>query len=402
MKLYLTFLKEIIALTGVVMAALSSVMFLFRILNFVEYIFISQDGLVSFFMFVVFLFPSIFKFTVPISLLISTTVVTLRMSHDRELEAWMAAGVGVLRFCVAPFFCGTIVTLLTLWSALYLEPLSRREFRKFKWMHARRSVEALIENKLKEKTFLSELFRTGESSISFYVDKTDDSRHEFKGVFLSISENKNAFSTVVVAESGSLRKEMRNGYSDYVFTLRNGTTYSPRIEQGKPPQWSTLHFAESRMSLVNLFSKQFDPGSFDSNDIRSLYPSEYLKELKKIREGDVNWRQNQRMVRDHGFFYEQVAVPFSCLFLPIIGVCLGMQDPRRKSSTAYLGLGICLLFYYASVMLCQQLALRNFAPPEITLWLPPLIMLILTLLMLRWRATNPPSTGFIEFLRRKS
>ena len=386
-------------------------MFMIRLLGYADYIFVSQEGLMSILMFIMFLLPSIFKLTVPLSLLLATTITVLRMSSDHELEGWLASGVSVLRLAVAPLFLGIIVMMLSGFSALYLEPFSRQEWRKFKWMHARKSVEAIIENRLREKTFLSQLFQTGQNDIAFYADSLSENQKDFSGVFLALTNKDEPYSWVLVAKSGSLQKESREGFSDYVFTLNNGQYYYPQngkphrssnsgppVLNAPPVDWTVVKFDELKVSLVNLFQKQFDPGAFDSNDIRSLFPKEYIVELKDQRKKE-GWKKDVRVIRNHSYFYENIVVPLSCLFLPVIGLCLGVRDPRRKSAFAYLGLGLVVLVYYASIMVCQQLASRFVAPPEITLVLPPVIMTCLTLMLLRWRVLYPPSVSFVEYLK---
>ena len=470
-RLYWYITKEILSLTLIIMAALSSVMFLFRILAYADYIFVSEEGLLSVFMFILFLLPSIFKLTVPISLLLATMVTVLRMSSDRELEAWLSVGVSPLRIAVGPFLVGILVCGLSAFSALYLEPFSRQEWRMFKYMHARKSVESIIENRLQEKTFLSELFRTGSADIAFYVDKLAQNRRDFQGVFFAVTNKNQPYSMVLVAREGTLQKEQSEGVTDYVLTLRDGRLYQPSSTDGKPAlslddlsrggalrvtpvpspspspspssspdaataalvaalpnptqlaaqsptpgpvpsptaipwseryryprDWGVTGFREMRVSLLTMFSRQFDPGAFEANDIRSLYPLDYVRELRKLRASD-EWGKNQRLVRDHSFFYEQIVVPRSCLLLPVIGVCLGIQDPRRKAGLAYLGLGLVVFVYYASIMTCQQLALRYVVPPEVTLIVPPGILCLLVALVLMWRMRHPPSVRFVEFLR---
>lgn len=468
-RLYWYVTKEILSLTIIIMAALSSVMFLFRLLSYADYIFISEEGLLSVFMFILFLLPAIFKLTVPISLLLATMVVVLRLSSDRELEAWMSVGVSPVRIALGPFFVGILVCGLSGFSSLYLEPFSRQEWRTFKYMHARKSVESIIENRLQEKTFLSELFRTGTADIAFYVDKLAPNRRDFEGVFFAVTNKDQPYSMVLVAKEGSLQKEQGEGLTDYVLTLRQGRLYQPSSASGDtsvaledlskggalrveipptptptatptpptveasatpvgeaaamaspeptpeptpemtptpppwissytyPQDWSVTGFRELRVSLLSLFARQFDPGAFDTTDIRSLYPRDYLRELRRIRSSE-EWGKNQRLVRDHSFFYEQIVVPLSCLLLPVIGVCLGIQDPRRKAGLAYLGIGLVVFAYYASIMTCQQLALRYVVPPEITLVVPPFVLTVLTALLLVWRVRYPPSVRFLEFL----
>gem|GEM_PF-647460 len=491
-RLFWFMTKEVVSLTLVVMAALSSIMFLFRLLAFADYIFISEEGLLSILMFVLFLLPAIFKLTVPISMLLSSTVVVLRMSGDRELEGWLSVGASPARIAVGPFVVGIFVCALSASSALLLEPYSRQEWKRFKYLNARKSIEAIIENRLQEKTFLSELFRTGDSDIAFYVDKLAPEKNSFEGVFLAVTRKNEPYSMVLLAKEGTLRKEDTGGLTDYVITLRDGRYYRPQATRGddplqasgakvtaadgaagpksaradaapssrgwrlpnlaitplptpiptydlkeaakatvlvgptQPPQayvatprptpvpiasvvpwsdrytypgeWSVMDFRELRVSLLNMFSGQFDPGGIDQTDIRSRYPRDYISELRKLR-ASPEWGHNPRQVRDHSYFYEQIIVPFACLVLPIIGVCLGIQDPRRKAGLAYLGLGLVVFAYYASIMMCQQLAARFLVPPEISLVVPPVIIVVIAVVLLRWRMRFPPSVQFLEYLR---
>ena len=414
-RLYWYMAKEVLSLTFVIMAALSSVMFLFRLLGYAEYIFVSEEGLLSILMFILFLLPAIFKLTVPISLFLATTVTVVRMSQDRELEAWMSVGVSPLRMAVGPVFVGALVFGLSLYSALILEPFSRQEWRRFKYLQTRKSFESLLEKSLQEKTFLAELFPVGNNDVSFYVDKLLPNRTDFEGVFFSFAQEGQAFSSILVSQKGSLQKSDEMGLVDYVLTLQNGKYFLPSVDKSTegtsiaakdvPPwakslgyagEWNVVHFDQARISLLNLFARQFDPGQFDPSDMRSLYPRDYVRELRKLR-ASKDWGTNQRYVRDHSFFYEQLVVPFSCLLLPLIGLCLGIQDPRRKPGFAYLGLGVVVFLYYTSIMICQQLALKFFAPPEVSLVFPPLVLFLMSVALFRWRMTSPPSVTFIEY-----
>jgi lipopolysaccharide export LptBFGC system permease protein LptF len=159
--------------------------------------------------------------------------------------------------------------------------------------------------------------------------------------------------------------------------------------------WEVFQFDEMKLSFFSLFRKQTLFNGESETDIRTLGPRDYLRELRK-RRNSKQWGTNKRFVRDHTYFYEAATVPLSCLFLPVVGICLGISDPRRRPGYAYLALGFVLFCYYATVMICQQLALRFWVPPELTLVVPPLVILSLTALLMRWRSVFPPSTSFWE------
>lgn len=431
-KIHSLIAGDILSLTFIIIAALTSVMFIFRVLGYAEYIFSSKDSLAVVIMMVVFLIPGIFKITVPIALLLGSTITGVRMSHDRELEAWMASGVSIYRMCVMPAVIGIVFTIVALISSMYMEPLARREWLKFRYMHARSSVETIIESRLQPKAFISDLFNTGETAVSLYFDSIDATKHEMSGVFIAFRDKKANHTSFLVGSSGTLRKVTRGGIADYVFTLHSGRFYQP--ERGDvllypellkkfpdrldvthlnkenlnalqndptafppPDPWTMIEFGELEVSLLNMFEKNFAPREFDENDIRSMNPPEYYAALKEIRK-KPDWKKEARFVRDHTYFYEQFVTAFACLFLPTIGLCLGLMDPRRKGGIAYFGMAMVTFIYYAFIMLCQNIAHRKGIPTEVMLVLPTLSLAVATWVCLRWRAHHPPSVRFFESL----
>jgi lipopolysaccharide export LptBFGC system permease protein LptF len=388
---------EIATLTLVILAILSTVMFLFRILTMTDYLVLTQDGIFSLLMFIIFVVPNILKLTLPLSLLFAAAIVSVRMSGDRESEAWMSSGVSILRFCRAPFVLGLVFALAAAVSALWMEPYARQQWRRFKWIHARKGVESILENRLREKTFISDLFHGGGSRIALYVDSIAQNKEKFTGVFLGIHEGQGERpSRVLTAASGRLRKDSDSGSYDYIFELQDGRLHQPLPSGG----WNVISFDVFRISLVNMFQKQFEISAFDSNDMRSYFPEKYIAELKSLRQRS-DWGSSQRSVRDHTFFYEQIAVPLSCLFFPVIGVCLGLQDPRRKAGFTYLGIVSIIFIFYALIMLSQQLAVTFVVVPEVSLVLPLVSLLVITALVLIWRLRHPPSASFAEFISRE-
>jgi lipopolysaccharide export LptBFGC system permease protein LptF len=389
--------SEIASLTLVILAILSTVMFLFRILSMTDYLVLTQEGVLSLLMFVIFVVPNILKLTLPLSLLFAAAIVTVRMSGDRESEAWMSSGVSALRLCRAPFFLGLVFALMAAASALWMEPYARQQWRTFKWIHARKGVEAILENRLQEKTFISDLFQGGGTRVALYVDKIGQDKSRFSGVFLGINSSQEGQpSQILTAETGQLRKDSESGNYDYIFELRNGRLHQP-LSSGA---WNVMAFDKLKISLVNMFQKQFEVGQFDANDLRSYYPARYIEELKELRNRS-DWGSNQRSVRDHTYFYEQIVVPLSCLFFPVIGVCLGLQDPRRRAGVAYLGLVAIVFIFYAFIMFSQQMAVKFVFPPEVSLFLPLVSLFLMSIAVLVWRSRHPPSTIFSEFLARE-
>jgi lipopolysaccharide export LptBFGC system permease protein LptF len=420
---------EIISLTFVITASLSSIMMMAKIPRYTNILFSAPDNGITFLMLLLYIFPSIIKFTVPIALLLASAIVTIRMAADRELEAWMASGVSVLRFAVMPTCLGIIVMLISLFSALFFEPYSNKQFEKYKWFQSRSIVEAILKNSIREKSFIYDVMPTNHVKLSLFMNTVSNDRSVFGNIFLALKQPNEAYFSNVVSSSGALKKEIIEGYPDYLFYLYNGTAYSVKSSQEdlanfvnenpksfiltkknisaqelstypNPSDWTITRFSEMNISLISLFkSKLKDDESFISGSDTQLYPFDYLKMIQKEQDNNPDWRSDTKIIEKLIFIFKQISVPISTIFLPIIGVCLGIQDPRRKQIGVYLGVGLVIFALYASISIFQQLALNFILSPFIMLLATPLTLIFIIMLLLRWRLRHPPSTGFIAFIK---
>jgi len=382
-------------ISSLIMIVVTSIIFLFKSVGFSEILLLSKESSSSFLMCIFFLAPSILKLTAPMAILLGSFIMATRASLDREIEAWMSCGVSVFRLLNSFFVLGCVTAALALFTSLYFEPYARQEWTKFKWVQARHGVEAIMESRLREKTFISKLFHSSDNDISFYVDHLSDSKKQFFKVFLMAQSNKEKYPLVLFAEQGTLTQEDNQGVVDYMFTLAKGSYY--QFDE-KLQTWNFMHFKSLKFSLISMFQKQFDPDKSSSDSLRSLYPFEYINELKKLRQ-DPDWSKSQKIVRQHSFFYEQFLIPLSCLALPIIGFCLGIQDVRRKNILSYTVLAFIIFIFYAFIMLAQQFSLKFYSSPEISLWLPGGFLIIIVGILLRWRVKYPFTVKFFEFIR---
>ena len=421
--------SEIISLTFVITASLSSIMMMAKIPRYATLLFSAPDSGTTFLMLLLYIFPSIIKFTVPISLLLASSLVTIRMAADRELEAWMASGVSVLRLAFMPTVLGILVMLISLFSALIFEPYSNRQFDKFQWLQSRSVVEAFLKDTIREKSFIYDAIPTSDQvKLSLYMQTVSSDRTEFTNVFLALKPSSDKYFSTVVSNSGSLKKTIIEGFPDYIYSLYKGTAYSGKVSENdlpsfinenpntfiltkkdlkesellnypNPSDWTITQFSEMNISLINTFkSKMKVDSSLEGKDTQ-LYPKAYLEMLKKEKELNPEWRNDTKFIEKLIFIFKQISVPISTIFLPIIGVCLGIQDPRRKQLGVYLGVGLVVFALYASISIIQQLALNFVVPPFVMLLATPITLIMIIVLLLRWRLRHPPSTGFIAFVR---
>lgn len=430
--------SEIISLTFVITAGISSIMMMAKLPKYADFLFSAPNILTSFLMLLLYIFPSILKLTVPVSLLLSCSIVTMRMSVDRELEAWMSCGVSILRLSFMPSLLAVGVMFISLTSALYFEPYSNKQFYKFRWLQTRSLVEAFIKSTVKEKAFIYDfqnsksLPLSGAAKLSLYFGKVNSNKTNMDDVFIAFAEPGQNYSSVIVAKKGELVKELVSGYPDYIFKLHDGFIYS--YQKGKKPlsilmkqpnsshyifsnklllkqefgelshfpnpvDWTVTQYANLNISLVNIFKEKFKGDTGPQNQMDQLYPKEYFAMLENEKQKSPDWRKDEGVIDKFLFFMKQISVPFSTIFLPVIGVCLGILDPRKKQISVYFGIGIVIFALYASISLCQQLALKFIVSPYSMIFATPSILILILMVLMRWRSCYPPSCGFFEFLR---
>lgn len=206
--------SEIISLTFVITASLSSVLIMIKFPRYANLLFSAPDSGTTFFMLLLFILPSVLKLTLPISLLLASALVSAKMSADREIEAWMASGVSVLRLSYMPIFLGIIVMIVSLWFALFFEPYSNKSFNKFQWLQSQNAVEAMVQNSIREKSFVFDALPIPENAkLTMYLQSVSSDRSEFSNIFIGLKSNHEKHFSVIVAKSGTLKKEKVNGLS---------------------------------------------------------------------------------------------------------------------------------------------------------------------------------------------
>lgn len=299
----------------------------------------------------------------------------------------------------------------------------------FKWVQSRELVEAMIKNSIREKSFINDAFANSDNvNLVMFLNKVSEDKTDFQDVFIGLKTNSYSYYSIVQSKEGELKKKSNDGFPDYIFSLKNGTGYSGKLanhnlpyflsnkdEHFKFPQkdfnkndlilfpkvsdWTITHFSDMHISLINTFKDKFKVEMNQIENSNQLYPREYFNQLSKEMETNLDWNKDIKMVEKLIFIFKQISVPISTIFLPIIGICLGIQDPRRKQFGVYLGVGLVIFALYASISLCQQLSLNFILPPYAMLLATPLILIFIIILLLRWRLKHPPSTGFIAFLQ---
>jgi lipopolysaccharide export LptBFGC system permease protein LptF len=412
------FIVEVFSLTFMIMAAVSTLVFFLMLPGKLSFILSTNNFLFTFFMIFVFLFPTIYKLTVPVSLLLASTLITYRASHDREMEVWFSSGISVVRIAIPLVLLGLLAFISSLAMTLYLGPYANKEFEKFRYLQASELIESIVQNKIRSETFLENVLAANNSKFVLYFDKVSSVGESFEGAFISSTPEETDKSISIFAKKGYFKKMKTQGIIDYSLILQDGELLFSDIFANKNNKkilyknfgieglslrdseldWTRVKFSELNFSLVNFFQKYFKPFDSTYKDIRSSYPMGVLNHIKNVTEKS-DWRSDRSFIRDYCFFLEKFVLAFACIIFPFIGVCLGSVDVRNKQFSSIFSLSLIAFMFYAIVLYTSYLAMKGYIHPIISIITSPIFLILVTILLVHWKYRYPPSVNFKDYLK---
>jgi lipopolysaccharide export system permease protein len=300
--------------------------------------------------------PLVIGYALPISFFFGLMMAIGRLDRDLEVTAMRASGLGSAALIVPIALLGAVISAMTAYLIIELEPRCKRELVELSLRLASRG--SLIE----EGRFHS----FGDRMI--FVQKRGADRR-LEGVMISDSSSKER-SFRVFAETGEFSFDPESALLR--LSLENGDL---RIEPAPIGA-----FEEYRISFSR-FDYDFPVLQFGVEPLRNRIDELGLDELRdairRIESGDrgpgLSYRnpliystQIQRMI----------AIPFSPLLFALVGVSLGLRGVvRSRSRGMLLALG---LFggYYGLFVYAQDVAREGLVAPPLAIWAPNAILLV--------------------------
>lgn len=306
--------------------------------------------------------PLVISYALPIAFLFGLMLAIGRLDADFEITAMRANGLGSAALIVPIALLGVIISAMTAYLIIDLEPRCKRELVALSLRLASRG--ALIE----EGRFQS----FGDRMI--FVQKRGADRR-LEGVMISDSSSE-GHSFRVFAESGEFSFDPESGLLR--LSLENGDL---RIEPAPIGAFEVY-----RLSFLR-FDYDFPALQLGVGPLRYRIDELGLRELRdairRIESGDrgpdftyrnplIYSTQIQRMV----------AIPFSPLLFALVGVSLGLRGVVRSRSRGLLmALG---LFggYYGLFVYAQDIAREGVVAPHLAIWTPNAILMVVGIALL--------------------
>lgn len=336
--------------------AMSLVFFLFvflmrQILDITNMIVNYQVSAVAFLMMIFYSMPYFMVYVIPMSVMMSVLLTSLRMSNDNEIVALKAGGVSLYRLLPPIGLFAVVTFLLTVWMAIYGLPWGTMSYKQVALNVARSNFNiGLKENR----------FNDSFSGVVFYVKHIDFKTRKLIDVFIEDSREKEISSTVVApqgmflggGDSGSIVLRLDNGVINQV-DIKDRSAHTIRFKN-----------YDIRLDLKRALS-HYQERSKDENEMSLSELIHYIRTAKK---------------KDKHYFtilmtlHRKFSIPFACIALALLAVPLGIQTESSRRS-AGLGIGlVSFLLYYLLLSAGSLLSEARICSPAVGMWTPDLVM----------------------------
>jgi lipopolysaccharide export LptBFGC system permease protein LptF len=300
--------------------------------------------------------PMIVAYALPISFLFGVMMALGRLSSDHEIAAMRCCGFGMASLLVPVVTLGVMVSALTGYLMMDVEPRARKELVALSLRIAARG--SLIE----EGRFIP----FGRRMI--FVQRRDD--ENLRGIMISDSAEKER-TFHVFAESGRFDFDPESG--DLTITLTEG-------DMRMLPDPSNA-FEEYRISFEE-FAYTFRAMAMGHGKLRYKMDQLRLTELRDAVASLESGEKRRDLKYTASRIYETqmhriLSIPLASALFSLIGVPLGVHGlVRSRSWGMILALGL-LSGYYSLFAYVQEAARLGEAPVFMFVWIPNALLLLL-------------------------
>jgi lipopolysaccharide export system permease protein len=311
--------------------------------------------------FIAYVLPFSLIFTIPWGLLTAILLVFGRLSADNELIALRANGVSITRISIPLAGVAIVSTVICLWLNVQVAPAAQEKLRSTIFDLATRNPMAL---------FGSDQVIDDFPGRRIYVGKKEGNKLENITVFEM--NDKSLPVKVTYARTGMLEADLSN--KQILMHL-----YRARYQERDAKDPYNVHKIRDGINMVEgtlpisldeLYEKE------KKRPYRSALSIQQL--LDQLRSEDKRERSASRTELNKRFSF-----PFACVAFAIIGVPLGVTAHRRETSIGFaMGL-IVATTYFLFVIIGDTLRGNPHAHPELLVWFPNILFIVLGIFLFR-------------------
>lgn len=350
--------SELVSVFSVCSGSLLALILIGRVLQLRELFLGLEVGLADLVRLFGYLGPFFLLLIIPIACMLSVFLTFLRMSTDRELVALKAGGISLYQLLPAPLLFGFLCTALTLFVSLY----------GLSWgMHNFRTTILDIAQTRARIVMQPGVFNQDIPKITIFARNVNSSEGTLHDVLVEDRSHNNT-NIVIVAPKGKIESDRNMGA--LLFRLMDGKIYR---QQDK--QMSVLDFREYivRLSLSQMF-KGFDLGEVKPKEMSwETLVSTHQNPGEKIHDGNFVRKVAVEM-------HKRWALPLACFVLGLFAMPLACAFEGLQRQLGIVLALVNFLIYYSLFSVGLSTGESGTIPPQIGMWLPNGLFLVLGLL----------------------
>ena len=314
-----------------------------------------------------YLIPSVFAFTIPMSVLMGILAGLSRMSSDAEVTAFKTLGVSSSRFLRPILVFSLVGLMLTSFLTLYLAPRAN-----FQWIKTfSNSVVAKAHFRIRAREFNESIPNT----VIFIQDIMHD--ESWKNIFVYFSDTPEEPRTIF-AKRGRLNFYAAEKRA--ALELFDGVIHSYPLSDPERYRVTSFKHLEEEVPLEDFFSSISAKKRVREKDIGELNRDVKIikKELEKIPESgktSIEFLQKQREYISHRVeIHKKIALPFACLIFAFLGLSLGASTKKGGRTSGFTISIVIIIIYYILITAGEQLAMDGKISPLLGMWGPNILL----------------------------
>ncbi len=334
--------------------ALNALLLVGRLLPLFEPILKAGTGFKDIFKLMALILPTFWIFVLPMATVLGVLLGFLRLSRDSEVLALFACGVQPKKMLAPVLLVTFSAFILSLFISGYILPATKRASKTFLLQLTQLALSRGIPQRM---------FFTPIPGLTIYAHDGKDGGRRLKGLFVWDSRKKDS-SSQIVAKKGSIiasqdRKEVALRLDDGQLNMASPDykdvdtmdfkTYTIRLKLRD----DAYEPSRGDLRIDRLWQAAFDPKNTKDDRLS------YLVEL-----------------------YKRITLPIGTLILGLLAAPFGIFFGRTGLSGGIALSLAAFLSYYTIMIFMANLAEAGITPPFLSLWVPNLVFLFITIAML--------------------
>jgi LPS export ABC transporter permease LptG/LPS export ABC transporter permease LptF len=356
-------LGEILSHTLIGCALFTFILFMPELPHILEIVVRNSSSLTDMAEIFLFTLPSLFRLTIPMSVLVGILLGLSRLAADSEVIAMRASGMGIGYFVRVASIVAVAGTLLGLGNSLYLAPRANQ---------AILDMQQSLETQQASYEIQPRVFYEDFKNAVLYVQdvRSGAGASNWRQVFMAdVTDPSNPI--VTTAASATV---VSDNTQTLMMRLRDGARHE--TVAGDPNQYNISYFAVTDMPLSLSQQSDVHLGRMDT----AIYAMPMKTLIERTRGPDP-----KRYLIE---LYNRFSFPAACLVLMLVGVPLGVNSRRGGKSSGFVFTILLVVIYYFLSFTGTQLGRQNKLPVFLAVWSANLLFSIVGVFLLWQMATG--------------